>query len=226
VVRLDYEPGSKLPTEAELGSRYGVSRQTIRRAFQDLVADGLVYRVPGRGTFVAQGNSSFLRQYGSIDDLMSLPDGTTSCLLAPLSRRIDVAAAGRLGLRTDVVYSLTYSRGQNAGPHFVTTVWLPPAVAELILDVPELRTVGATHTTVLALLDSRLAEPVAAVDQSVTVGVAEAAEAAQLGVLEGLPVLRFDRLYYDTQQAPVELAVSTFLAEQYSYRVRLTKSTR
>ena len=46
-----YRGGARLPTESELVQRHGVSRQTVRRAFQDLVAEGVVYRVPGRGTY-------------------------------------------------------------------------------------------------------------------------------------------------------------------------------
>ena len=46
-----YRDGTRLPTESELVARHGLSRQTVRRAFQDLVAEGVVYRVPGRGTY-------------------------------------------------------------------------------------------------------------------------------------------------------------------------------
>ena len=49
ILHGDYADGRRLPTEAELAERHGVSRQTVRRAFQDLVADGMVYRVPGGG---------------------------------------------------------------------------------------------------------------------------------------------------------------------------------
>lgn len=47
-----YPVGTKLPSEPELQSKYGVSRVTIRNAVDGLVADGLVERVQGTGTFV------------------------------------------------------------------------------------------------------------------------------------------------------------------------------
>ena len=77
-----------------------LSRQTVRRAFQDLVAEGVVYRVPGRGTYASEPGRRYLRQLGSIEDLMSLSDDTTMEVLTGLRRtgrrrRREPAAAGR-----------------------------------------------------------------------------------------------------------------------------------
>jgi GntR family transcriptional regulator len=44
--------GARLPTEESLIRRFGVSRITVRRALERLAQEGLIYRVPGRGTFV------------------------------------------------------------------------------------------------------------------------------------------------------------------------------
>src|SRR5690606_23826032 len=47
-----WQPGERMPSEAELIAIYGVSRITVRQAFELLVNEGLVYRRRGSGTFV------------------------------------------------------------------------------------------------------------------------------------------------------------------------------
>src|ERR671930_1328348 len=48
------EPGDQLPSERLLNERYGVARATVVQAIEGLAARGLVYRVHGSGTFVAE----------------------------------------------------------------------------------------------------------------------------------------------------------------------------
>jgi GntR family phosphonate transport system transcriptional regulator len=48
------KPGTRLPTEAELSSRFGVNRHTVRRALEELSRNGLVRVEQGRGSFVAE----------------------------------------------------------------------------------------------------------------------------------------------------------------------------
>ncbi|AOW92993.1 hypothetical protein BFN03_10875 [Rhodococcus sp. WMMA185] len=45
--------GDPLPSEAELSEMHGVSRMTARQAVKSLEAEGLVYRVPGSGTYAS-----------------------------------------------------------------------------------------------------------------------------------------------------------------------------
>lgn len=54
IVRGDFEPGEKIPTEEELREEFGVSQITVRRALTDLTREGILERIPGKGTFVQE----------------------------------------------------------------------------------------------------------------------------------------------------------------------------
>src|SRR4051794_27153720 len=50
----DWKPGERIPSENELTQTFGIARMTGRQVLEQLVDEGLLFRVPGKGTFVAQ----------------------------------------------------------------------------------------------------------------------------------------------------------------------------
>lgn len=219
-----YPDGTRLPTESELVARHGLSRQTVRRAFQDLVAEGMVVRIPGRGSYASESRPRYLRQLGSIEDLMSLSDDTSMEVLEGLRRRVDVEAASRLRLDSDIVYTVAFRRLNGAIAFGHTMVHLPPVVAATVLGCPDLAAGAVSTHTVIGLLEPHLEQPITEAAQSITVGGADATVAAAVGCPPDHPMLRVDRLYSDEGGRPVELSVSHFLPEEYTYRVTLRRS--
>ncbi|MGW0249006.1 GntR family transcriptional regulator [Nocardia goodfellowii] len=222
----EFRDGVRLPTEVELAEQYGLSRQTIRRAFVDLVAEGSVYRVPGRGSFASPDSGRYLRQLGSIEDLMSLSLDTVMEIVQPLQRRVDINAAGRLRLESDLVHSVAFRRLHDNIPFVYTTVYLPPENARLLADAPELQPGAVSTATGIGLLDPRLPRPISEAAQTITVAAATPEVAAAVGCATGHPMLRVDRLYSNDIGQAVELSVSFFLPEHYTYRVTLRRNTR
>ena len=218
-----YRDGLQLPTESELAQQYGVSRQTVRRAFHDLVSEGIVYRVPGRGTFVSENSGRYLRHHGSIEDLMNLSRDTTMEVVSPLQRRMDIEAASRLRLDTDVVYTVVFRRFHEGIPFVQTTVHLPETVARHIVDAPEMAAGSVSAYTVIGLLEPLLDSPIVEAAQSITVAPATSDVAKDLDCEPGHPMLRVDRLYSNADELPNELSTSYFLPEQYTYRVTLRR---
>ena len=90
-----YPTGQRLPTEAELVIAAGLSRQTVRRAFQELAAAGVIDRVRGRGTFAVPGDGKYLRSSGSVDDLMALSLDTEMQVVEPLHVLASLDIAGK-----------------------------------------------------------------------------------------------------------------------------------
>lgn len=54
--RRDFSPGEKFPTQRALMAEYGASLSTVDRALRELVADGVLMRSQGRGTFIREEN--------------------------------------------------------------------------------------------------------------------------------------------------------------------------
>ena len=71
---------SAIPTEAELAREHGVSVGTVRKAIDLLVADGIVERIQGKGTFVRRptfSNSLFRFFRGAPGTLVGGSDDST-----------------------------------------------------------------------------------------------------------------------------------------------------
>jgi GntR family transcriptional regulator len=224
ILQRQFGVDSSLPSEAELAARYRVSRHTVRRAFHDLVAEGMVRRVQGRGTFLATRDSRHLRQIGPIDDLGSTGD-TRLEVIEPLHRKVHVAAAARLGLESDAVHSLSLRSTRNGQPICHTAVYVGPAAAAILSTSADVHDSGSRlATTVSGFLDPRLPDPIAEVEQSITAAFAAEVVARALDVFAGALTMRIDRLYSGADGAPVELGVTHFLPEHYAYRVRLGRT--
>jgi GntR family transcriptional regulator len=224
ILHQAFPAGSPLPTEAALERQYGVSRQTVRRAFQDLVAEGLVFRMPGRGTFTIPPSERYLRQFGSVEDLMALSADSEMCILHPLAEMVNPGSAGRLRLADDQVATTSFLRLHHGRPFCHTLVFLPPHLGSELKTADELMTKGAiSRVTVIGLLDKVLAAPIREVEQSISIAVAPPEVATSLGLPAKASLLRIERTYFDSHSEPVELAISHFHPDRYSYRVRLRR---
>ncbi|PWQ99660.1 FadR family transcriptional regulator [Leucothrix arctica] len=87
--------GDKLPSEAELTSKYSVSRTVIREALAALRSDGLVEARQGAGVFVLEGQSSSLTGLSAVN-----PERISSVVeMLELRAGVEIEAAGLAAIR-------------------------------------------------------------------------------------------------------------------------------
>ena len=214
----------QLPTEAELSRRHRLSRQTVRRAYQDLVADGVVRRIPGRGTFPVPPGP-YMRSAGSFDDLLAQAKDTELELVVPLQVVSEPYLGAAEKLRTTELMEVRLRRLEGGLPYSYSVVTMPIRVGRRLSRLRLLRTVGTRRkTTVLELLDAVLEPPIVMAKQDITVDASPVEVAALIDVRPQVPVLRIDRLYFDRDQEPVEYTVNYLNPARYSYRLELKRS--
>lgn len=80
----DLKRDSLIPSERDLSIRYGVSRATIRRAISELILDGVLYKIHGKGTFVSpeKFKKDLLEFYSFSEEMKKLKKVPSSKLLS------------------------------------------------------------------------------------------------------------------------------------------------
>jgi GntR family transcriptional regulator len=208
------EPDEPLPSDAMLCAEFDVSRMTARNAVQRLVQEGLVYRVPGRGTFVARRPAH--REAGLV---LSFTDEMRRRGRTPRSRVVELRTRAatreeqrRLRLKDDEVVVVRRVRIADDEPVAVETAVFPGECAPTILAADLERT--SLHATLVAAGRAPTAG-------HATLG-AEAAGAEDARLLElrrGAPLLVERRLIYDQHGSALELTESRYAAERYALDV-------
>jgi len=151
---------------------------------------GLVFRVPGRGTFVTPSSRCYLRQFGSVEDLMSLSADSQLQVLHALTAAVDPTAAARLRLSDDRVAKVTFLRVHDREAFSHTSVYLPPRVRAQLGEVKELANPGTmSSVTLIGLLDRVLDAPIRDAEQSITVVTSPAEVAQGLDLPTGTPTV-------------------------------------
>ena len=218
LVATTLRPGDALLGERQLEEQFGVSRITVRRAISDLVQDGALVRIKGKGTFVSHG---LVR---STLHLASFNEDMRAAGFEPSTRVINAsaappppAAAEHLGLPLqETAYRVQRLRLANGSPVSVDESWLPPRL------LPDLLSRDLTGSLYRILADS--GHPVQHAEQTVEAAAASKETAALLDIEPGAPVLLFKRRSFTGQDdpgTPIEYAVSTYRSDRYQVSMRL-----
>jgi GntR family transcriptional regulator len=203
--------GSVLPSEADLGKQYDASRVTIRRALETLRDDGLVSARQGFGWMVA---NEPLRQ--NLGHLVTIEGQLSESGIHPERRIIEFAFVSadrqvRDLLGADQVLRVKRVNLADGEPFAVVTVWCPSELGQ------HLSRADVERSPFYELLDV----PLRGATQTIGADSASASDALLLGVPEGSPVLRCQRVTTETNGKPVLLSQHVFAAHRTEFVVDL-----
>lgn len=206
------QPGDAFENEVGLGERLGLSRPTVRRAIQELVAQGLLLRRRGLGTTVAtrkvHRRAELTSLYDDLDRAGARP--RTTVLGHEVVRDEVVAAALDLPADTELL-SIVRLRWSGDAPLAVLRNWLPPHLADIGREELEQR-------GLYEILRDRAVRPVVA-HQCIGARPATATERRQLRIRGNEPVLTMTRSAFDALGKPVEYGDHCYRAASYSIEV-------
>lgn len=200
------EASQRLPGEADLAVKYGVTRMTVRQAMTSLVNEGLVVRRRGVGTFVARNAAqrrNMSRLTGFTEDMTSAGRVVETRVLV---QRIE-PASGQLAAELQAsdgafVTFIERVRSVDGTPVIVQRSWIPTQ------RCPDLWNEDLVDGSLYATLRTRYRIELRRADQRFAAVCATKELAELLEVSIRTPLLRVERLTFDPANEPVEFARS------------------
>ena len=206
-------PGTAAPSERELVHRFGVARMTVRQAMDALVVEGLLERIPGRGTFVARPRrtASRVSSFGEEMARRNLLSESQTLLARREQAGPGVARALSISEGDAVIHWRRLRRGDG------TPMCIEDAYLNEIL-IPGFLQAGMP-TSLYEALGVRGLRPTWAED-SITADIASEEEARLLEVEPGVAVLRHSRRALAGEKV-VEVSRSVYRSDRFTLWVQL-----
>jgi GntR family transcriptional regulator len=215
-----YAPHSQMPSEAQMMQAFGVSRITIRQALGDLQKEGLIFKIAGKGSFVAKPKAfQHLSRLQGFGEAMA-PSGyeTFSQVLSMRTVPASDVVARRLKLAPGTpVTEIQRLRYLNRERISVDVSYFPPALGERLVQ-EDLAT-----RDIFVILENDYGLPLTHADVQIEAISADETLARQLQIPEASPLLRIERLTH-TKDQPIDFEYLYYRGDAFQYRLRLERS--
>jgi GntR family transcriptional regulator len=211
-------PGSPVPSERELAVRYQVSRLTVREAVGQLVTEGLLTRVRGKGTFTTRPRiDSQLHLASFTEDMRRRGMRPETVLLGQAEAAPPPATAEALELTPDdTAFWLSRLRKADGTPMAVERGWYHPGLVPGLFD-------HDLTNSIYTLLSHTYGVHIERGTQTVLAEGADHDTAQLLDVHPGSPVLVFRRVS-TAQGRPVEDMTSWYRGDLYQVTMQLDRN--
>lgn len=205
-----------LPTEKQLAARYGVSVGTVRRAMDELVAEHVVVRQQGRGTFLAPFSSErLLNRFWPVfrkDGEREIPIVQT---LRFEEARADAETARALTIAEGApIYRIVNLLLMGGNPVLLDDV----RVARALLPGLTEDNFVARENTMYGFYQSAYGVNVIRVVDRIRSVAADAETARRFGIPAGTALLESTRIAFTFEDHPVELRRTLIHTQAYEYR--------
>lgn len=217
IIDAEWPVGQPIPNEADLSREVGVSKGTLRKALELLEDDHLIVRRQGRGTFVAQtSNDAELDRFSNLScGGQKVREKAVSISEMPGPVTVDEARSLKLVPGSPVHCFNRLFRAQSKA--VISEVLTLPK--SRFLDLGENADLSAPLLFSVYRLDYDVA--ISSATEFISATSADAALARLMGVPEGTPLLRAERVAFTTHGTPVELSLRHIHLEGARYAVQL-----
>ncbi len=214
-----WRPGEAIPTEQELARSYDVAVGTVRKAVDVLVAEGMLERFQGRGTFVRRVSfDGSLFRFFRFQSRLGERRIPSSRILKREVLEAPSAVSSALQIAPNAkVIRMSRLRIIDDAPILAEEIWLPyePFAAFAGLDV------AGIGDLLYPVYEAQCGQVVASASETLTVETVDPMHARLLRIERGAPVVVIERLALGYDRRPLEWRRSRGPASEFLYQVEI-----
>lgn len=215
-----YAVGGKIPTEAELQRRFGVSRHTVREALRELKNQGMLVAHPGIGTVVRARKAGARFGYGvnSLEDLIQFTHATRMRVVSRREIVADRELAARFGCRQGERWheaSVLRLAPREALPLGRMSIYVREEHKDVIDGI------SRSEVPVFHMLERDHGVRLAEVRQEIVAVTLDAATGRALKAPAGTPALQITRIYIDPRDQVVMVSFGQYPSDRFSHTTKL-----
>ena len=220
IVSGAWQPHDRVPSESELMRHYAVSRITVRQALGDLEKERVIFKVPGKGSFVAPFKpfQELGRLQGFAEAMGARGHDIANRVLSVRDVPAGPAAAERLKLAAGArVTEIRRVRHLEGRPVSLDLTWLPQRLGSRVARE------DLAARDIFEILETDCDACLGHADLAIGATLADEPQAALLDVAAGSPLLHVERLTFSRDGRPLDYEHLYCRADNFQYRLRLQR---
>lgn len=221
IVSGEWDTGDQLPSEPDLCEIYGVSRTVVRQALRDLELEGLIIRLKGKGTFVAEPKiSESLAQEltGFYHDMLERGFKPVTKVLehevVPANKKVSELLHIA---QESLIFEISRLRYVNKVPIVLVTTYLPYALC------PKLEDADLSNRSLYTFLEEECGLFIESGRRFIEAVSANPLEAQLLQVEVGAPLVMLDSVSYLGDGTPIEYFHALHRGDRSRFEVELVR---
>jgi GntR family transcriptional regulator len=215
-----YRQHDRIPSEKEFMEGFSVSRITVRQALGDLEKEGLIFKIPGKGSYVAKPKPTqeLARLQGFGEAMSQLGYETFNRVVGHAAVAASEHVAKQLQLAAGApVTEIRRVRYLDREPISYDVTYVATALGD------RLAREDLAKRDLFLILENDYGIALGHADLCINAVNADAVVAGHLGVDKGAPLLHIERLACSKDGTPVEFDYVYYRGDTFRYRLRIER---
>lgn len=218
IVQGNWKLHERIPSEDELCKVYQISKTTVRQAISNLVADGYLMKIQGKGTFVTgdQPTVGFTMKTRPAEEQFGKEVYAKKTIAA--KREMEPTPEVKAYLKTEdkVLYLSTQSSVDGKTVYFQES-FIPMQI------LPDIENHEVTERSLYSILQDRGRKKIFKVVQTIEIGRVSGETARDLDLAEGMPVLVVHRLFVSSDNTPIAYSKIQGRSDRYKFQTEFER---